>query len=293
MKRIEPETRSRARALFAGGAALAATFAFLCAFAGTVSAQPANAPAKLPGQVSIAQRLGAQLPMDAMFRDENGNIVRLGDYFRSGRPVIFNFVYYRCPMLCSLVLEGTTDALTELKLNAGKDFDLVTISIDPRDQPKDAIEKKAKYVKRYGRAGASTAWHFLTGNDSTIHRVTAAAGFQYAYDPQSDQFAHPAVLMVLTPEGRLARYFYGIQYKPSDVRMALVEASHNKIGTPTDQLLLLCFHYDASQGKYTATAMNFVRAGGVVTVLALGGFIFVMLRHEKRETPGSKESDTR
>jgi len=190
-------------------------------------------------------------------------------------------MYYRCPMLCSMVMEGVTSTLTELTFDVGKQFDVVTISIDPRDTPKDAAAKKEKYVKRYGRLSTASGWHFLTGPESAIHKITDAAGFHYAYDPRMDQFAHATTLMVLTPGGRMSRYLYGFEYKPRDVRLALVEASANKIGTATDAILLLCYHYDPVTGKYSRQAMNVVRAGGLATVAGLAGFIFVMVRRER------------
>jgi protein SCO1/2 len=238
-------------------------------------------PPKLPGEVSIKQNLNAQLPLDLMFRDESGRIVRLRDYFR-GKPVLLNFMYYRCPMLCSMVMEGLSSGLTELKFDVGKQFDVITVSIDPRDMPEQAAAKKDKYIKRYGRLGAADGWHFLTGNESTIHKLTDAAGFHYAYDPQGDQFAHGTVLIVTTAKGRISRYLYGFEYKALDLRLGLVEASANKIGTATDQLLLLCYHYDPASGKYSRSVLNFVRAGGIATVVSLAGFIFIMLRKERR-----------
>ena len=168
-----------------------------------------------------------------------------------------------------------------LTFTAGKEYDVVTISIDPRDTPRDAAAKKEKYVKRYGRLGTAHAWHFLTGPESAIHKITDTAGFKYAYDPRSDQFAHGTALMVLTPGGRMSRYLYGFEYQPRDVRLALVEASENKIGTATDAVLLLCYHYDPVTGKYSRGAMTFVRAGGLATVAGLAGFIFVMIRRER------------
>ena len=178
-------------------------------------------------------------------------------------------------------LEGVTSTLTELKFDVGKEFDVITVSIDPRDMPAEAAAKKEKYIKRYGRFGAASGWHFLTGPESAIHRLTDAAGFHYAYDSERDQFAHGATILVLTPQGRISRYLYGFEYKARDLRLALVEASENRIGTTTDQLLLLCYHYDPATGKYSRTAMNVVRAGGIVTVCGLAGFIIVMLRRER------------
>jgi protein SCO1/2 len=187
-----------------------------------------------------------------------------------------------------MVLEGTTSALTELKFNIGEQFDVVTVSIDPRDQPSAAAEMKDKYVKRYGRLSSAPGWHFLTGNETAIRRLTDAVGFQFAYDPPSDQFAHGAALLVLTPDGRTSRYFYGFEFKPRDLRLAIVEASAGKVGTVTDQFLLLCFHYDPAIGKYSRNAMLFARAGGVTTLLALSGFIVFMFRKE-RQTQDSRE----
>ena len=257
-------------------------FLALCLLAIPALAQQNSAtPPKLPGRVAIAQKLDSQVPLDAMFRDESGKIVRLADYFKSGRPVLLNFMYYRCPMLCSTVLEGTTSTLTELKFDIGKEYDVITVSIDPRDTPEQATQKKDHYLKRYGRMSAASGWHFLTGSDVSIKKLTSAVGFEYAYDITTDQFAHGAALLVLTPQGRVSRYFYGFEYNPRDIRLGLVEASANKIGTPSDQLLLLCFHYDPSTGKYSKTAMNIVRAGGIATVMSLAGFIFIMLRNER------------
>ncbi len=257
-------------------------FIVLLAMAAIASAENSSTPPKLPGKVGVTQKLNAALPLDALFRDETGKPVRLGVYFHSGRPVLLNFVYYRCPMLCPTVLESLTNSMTEMRGDIGKDYDVLTISIDPRDMPKAATEKKARYVRLYGRPSAAEGWHFLTGFDNSIKRLTDAVGFEYAYDGQRDQFAHATTLIVLTPDGRVSRYFNGFEYKPRDLRLGLVEASQGKIGTLTDTVLLLCYHYDPATGKYSRTAMNGVRVGGVATVLGLGAFIFVMLRSERR-----------
>lgn len=259
-----------------------ALFAMLLCAIPALAHENSATPPKLPGKVAIAQKLDSQIPLDATFRDETGKIVHLADYFKSGRPVLLDFMYYRCPMLCSTVLEGTTSALTELKFDIGKEFDVITVSIDPRDTPEQAAQKKDMYVKRYGRMSAGSGWHFLTGTDASIKRLANAVGFEYAYDISTDQFAHGAALFVLTPQGRVSRYFYGFEYNPRDLRLGLVEASANKIGSPTDQILLLCYHYDPATGKYSKTAMNIVRAGGAATVVSLAGFIFIMLRNERR-----------
>ena len=249
--------------------------------AATAYADNSATPPRLPGEVSIKQKLNAQLPLDLMFRDETGNVVRLRQFFR-GKPVLLNFMYYRCPMLCSMVMEGVSSALTELKFDVGKEFDVITVSIDPRDMPPQAMAKKDIYTKRYGRLGAAGGWHFLTGNESAVHALTNAVGLHYAYDPEHDQFAHGTVLIVATADAHIARYLYGFEYKARDLRLALVEASANKIGAATDQLLLLCYHYDPATGKYSRSAMNFVRAGGIATIISLAGFIFIMLRKERR-----------
>lgn len=246
------------------------------------STRPAAEQPKLPGRVAIAQKLDTQIPLNLAFRDETGKPVHLKDYFGHGRPVILTFMYFRCPMLCSMVLEGATTAMSQMKFDLGRDFDMITVSIDPRDKPEAAATMKDKYVKRYGRLTAATGWHFLTGYESSIKALTAASGFEYAYDPATDQFAHGAAILVLTPEGRISRYFYGFEYKPRDLRMALAEASQNKIGGLAEQVLLLCFHYDPTTGTYSKNAMLFVRAGGIVTVLVLASMMLIMLRRERR-----------
>ncbi len=243
-------------------------------------------PPQLPGRVSFDQKMGARVPMDLMFRDETGGIVRLGQLFR-GKPVILNFMYYRCPMLCSMVMEGETSSLTELKFDVGREFDVITVSIDPRDMPADAAKQKEKWIKRYGRfSTTSSGWHFLTGHESAVKALANTVGFHYAYDMRMDQFAHATGLMVLTPGGLVSRYLYGFEFKPRDLKLALMEASASRIGTMTDQLLLLCYHYEPATGKYSRNAMNFVRAGGAATVLGLAGFIFVMVRRERHVGAG-------
>lgn len=240
-------------------------------------------PPQLPGRVAIDQKLNAAIPLDLMFRDESGRIVRLREFFNHGKPVILNFMYYRCPMLCPMVMDGITSGLTELAFDVGKEFDVITVSFDPRDMPAQAAAKKDLYIKRYGRLNAANGWHFLTANESTIRALTDAVGFHFAYDPQRDQFAHGTAVIVLTPAGVVSRYIYGFEYKARDLRFALVEASANKIGTAVDAVLLLCYHYDPATGKYSRVAMNFVRAGGIATVLGLSSFIVIMLRKERRQ----------
>jgi protein SCO1/2 len=263
----------------------------LAALSTVAMADNSATPPTLPGKVALQQKLNAQVPLDLMMRDELGRIVRLRQFFGHDKPVILSFMYYRCPMLCGMVQEGMTSALTEVKFDIGKEYDVVTVSIDPRDTPEGAAEKKEHYVKRYGRLSASSGWHFLTAHESAIKALTGSVGFEYAYDPKVDQFAHGAVIMVLTPDGRVSRYLPGIQFKPRDIRLALTEASQGKIGGVSEQLLLLCYHYDPATGKYGKSAMAFVRAGGIATVLGLAGFIFVMIRGERKDGRTNPDSD--
>jgi len=242
---------------------------------------PANQIPPALKDVGIDQRLNAPLPLDVALKDENGRDVRLGDYFGK-RPVVFALVYYNCPMLCTQVLNGLVSALGVVSLSAGRDFDVVAVSFDPRDTPKDAAAKKEAYVSRYRRDGADRGWHFLSGEPAAIARVAKAAGFRYRFDESLGQFAHASAVMVATPDGRLSHYFYGIEYAPRDLRLALVEASSGKIGTPVDQVLLYCFHYDPTTGKYGASIMRIIRLAGVLTLLALGGGIVAMSRRRSR-----------
>jgi len=257
---------------------LVVTLAVL-AYAGVADAQD-DRPAALRN-VTIEQRLNEQVPLDLTFRDETGQPVRLGQYFGQ-KPVILSLVYYECPMLCTLVLNGLTAALDVLSFNVGREFDVVTVSFSPTETPDLAAAKKRTYLQRYGRPNAEAGWHFLTGDASAITALTQAVGFQYTYDPKLKQYAHAAAIMVLTPQGRIARYFFGVEYAPKDLRLGLVEASHNRIGSLVDQLLLFCYHYDPAAGRYSAVAINIIRAGGVVTVSALATFMIVMFRRDAR-----------
>jgi protein SCO1/2 len=232
--------------------------------------------------VGIDQKLGASLPLDLAFRNENGETIQLQQYFGE-RPVILSFVYYECPMLCTQVLNGLVESLRTLAFDAGKQFELVTVSFDPSETPKLAADKKTSYLKQYKRAGAEQGWHFLTGDSAAIRLLTQAAGFHYKYDPVTDQFAHASGIMVITPQGRIARYFYGIEYSGRDLRLALVEAAENKIGSPVDALLLYCFHYDPLTGKYGLVIMNVLRLAGIATVVVLASFMIVMFRRDRRE----------
>jgi protein SCO1/2 len=245
------------------------------------SQPPSNKLPELLTDIGLDQRLDAQVPPDLRFRDEAGREVRLGDYFGT-KPVILTLVYYECPMLCTQVLNGLTSALGVLSFSIGQEFDVVTVSFDPKETPELASAKKAAYVNRYKREGAGRGWHFLTGDERSIGALTKAVGFRYAYNASIDQYAHVSGIMVLTPEGRLSRYFYGIEYGPRDVRLALIEAADRRIGTPADQLLLYCFHYDPKSARYSFAIMRLVRTLGVATVLAMVGGIIILRRRERR-----------
>ena len=263
------------------------------ALAATLSAQsmepppqgmvPATQKPEILKEIGIDQRLDAQLPLSLAFRDEAGRAVTLGDFFGK-RPVILALVYYNCPMLCTQVLNGLVGSLNVMSLDAGTDFDVVAVSFDARETPDLAAEKKKTYCERYGRPGAAAGWHFLTGDQESIDALTQAVGFGYSYDSARDQFAHASGLVVLTLTGKVSRYLYGIKFAPRDVRLGLVEASDNKIGSPVDQVLLFCFHYDPAEGKYGAKVMTFVRAGGVLTLVSLIAMVMYFLRREGRLT---------
>ncbi|MGH9971250.1 MAG: SCO family protein [Pyrinomonadaceae bacterium] len=231
-------------------------------------------------EVSIEQKLDAQLPLDLVFHNEQGEAVRLGDYFGK-KPVVLSLVYYQCPMLCTQVLNGMVSAFKVLSFKAGEEFDVVTVSFDPRETPTLAAAKKKTYVgylPEAKRGPAANGWHFLTGDSESIKRLTDAVGFHYHFDEATNQFAHASAIMVSTPEGKLARYFYGIEYSPKDLRLGLIEASENKIGSPVDQLLLYCYHYDPATGKYGAVVMNMIRVGGIATLIVMVAGFFLMRR---------------
>ncbi len=242
-----------------------------------IMSPPANV--RPPGlqNVGVEQHLDGQIPADLNLRDETGKLVRLGDYFGK-KPMILNLVYYNCPMLCGEVLSGLESALRVLKFDVGKEFDVLTVSFDPRETPDMATKKKAEFLKRYGRRGAAEGWHFLTGPEESIDALTKAAGFQYQYDPKTGQFAHATAIMVLTPDGKIAQYYYGVEYAPKDLRLGLIQASENKIGTLADQVLLYCYHYDPATGKYGAIISRVLQLSALATILALGGLMTVLIR---------------
>lgn len=229
----------------------------------------------------IDQKLDAQVPLDAEFRDDTGHSVKLGDLIHD-RPVILMLVYYRCPMLCTLSLNGLVRNLRPLKFTPGKEFDILCVSFDPREGPELAAAKKANYLKQYGRPETAAGWHFLVGDEANIKRLTQAVGFRYAFDPVTDQYAHAAAAIVLTPTGRVSKYFLDIEDSTNDLRLGLMDASANKIGTVADKILLFCYHYDPSTGKYGIAVMNILRTLGIMTVVLLGSFIFIWLRRDRR-----------
>jgi len=239
--------------------------------------------------VDIAEHLGGRLPSGAAFLDTEGHSVKLGDYFGGKRPTLLVFAYHTCPMLCSLVLDATVRSLNDVAWTVGRDFDVVSISIDPKDTPETATRKRSQVVGAYTRAkGSSVGWHFLVGDEANIRRVTEAVGFKYNYDPRQKQYAHPAAIYLLTPDGRMARYLYGIEYPPSDVRLGLLEATEGRSISTTERLLLYCYHYDPQGRHYSIVAMNVMRLGGVLTMVAMGSLLGAMFLRERRR----KRSDS-
>jgi protein SCO1/2 len=282
-------SRARKQAVFGLFATALAAFAQpgqLAPAQPTISMQDSNLKPALPGAlagVGIDQKLDYQVPLNLTFINEAGASVPLSSFFHTGKPVILALVYYRCPMLCTQILNGLESSLKAVSFNPGQDFEIVAVSFDPKDTWELAAAKKQTYLKRYGRANTANGWHFLTGDEANIKALTDAVGYHYKYDPATDQFAHASGIMIVTPEGRLSRYFYGVEYAPRDVRLGLVEASRNKIGSPVDQILLFCYHYDPSTGKYGALVMNMVRLAGGSFVLVGGAILWIALRREKRD----------
>ena len=231
--------------------------------------------------VTFAQRLNHQVPLDTMLKDETGRSVALGEFFND-KPVVMAFVYYQCPMLCPMTLNGISSALKALQLRPGKDFEIVVVSFDHRDTPESANAKKQAHLAHWKTAETAAGWHFLTADEASIKRLTSAAGFSYQWDESTGQFAHVSGLLTLTPEGRLARYFYGVEYSPRELRLALVESSQGRIGSKVEELLLYCFHYDPSTGRYGWAVMSLVRLGGALTVAFVLAFVVLMRRREGR-----------
>jgi protein SCO1/2 len=285
--------RSRRRQGAVGG--LAAVVLAL----GAVWVRPASAverkeaaPNEVVG-VGITEHPNVKIPLELQFVDSEGKTVHLGDYFRTGKPVILTLVYFRCPMLCTLVLNGMIAGLKEIPLTLGEDFDVVTVSIDPRETPTLAKLKKQGYVKEYGRQQAVKGWHFLTGREENIKKLADAVGFQYKYVESTQQYAHPAGIFILMPDGRISRYLYGIQFNSGTLRLSLVEAGQGKIGSTVDRILLTCFHYDASSGKYSLAAFRIMQVGGVLTALVLGTVLALYWHHGSKRRRAQADADAR
>jgi len=246
------------------------------------SAEQSGLPPALT-DVGLDQKLNAQLPLDATFRDEAGRTVQLREYFKGERPVILSLVFYECPMLCNQILNGLTGMMKGMSLKIGQDYDVVTLSFDPREGPELARRKKDGYVRSLNRPGAESGWHFLTGDEANIKRLTEAVGFRYHYDEKTNQFAHASGIIVLTPDGHVSHYFYGVEYAPRDVRLGLVEASEGRIGSPVDQILLYCYHYDPATGKYS-WVINIYRWGGALTVAGMAALLLFLWRRGSATT---------
>ncbi len=249
--------------------------------AGPVPARGDEPPGTALSRVGFDQNLDAQLPLDLNFRDESGRTVALGDYFGS-KPVIVTLVYFRCPMLCGEELKGLARSLRPLSLRVGEDFDIVTVSIDPTDTPDLAGAKKEKILEYYGRPEAGKGWHFLTGEEPAIAALSKTVGFRYTYNAATEQYVHAAGLAIATPGGRLSRYFYGIDFPPKDLQFGLIESSQGKIGSPIARLLLFCYHYDPTTGKYTLAVVGLLRVVGTATALGLAAYVVAMIRRDRR-----------
>ncbi len=249
---------------------------------GPLAPQPPP-PAPPLQDIGFDQKLGATVPLDLPLRDEAGKTVHLRDYLGK-RPVVLSLVYFDCPMLCGMTTDGLVRSLRALRMSVGKEFDVLSVSFDPRETPEMASAKKGPVMRQYGRAGAAEGWHFLTGESTSLAALTKSVGFRYVWDAEQKQFAHATGIVVLTPEGRVARYFFGIEYPAKDLRLGLVEASEEKIGNVVDQLLLLCYHYDPNVGRYTAAVTTLLRAAAAATLAAAIGLVFVLLRRERKGT---------
>lgn len=258
---------------------LISTYLFTCLL---VSALPAaQLPRELNG-IGFDQRLDEPVPLDTAFRDESGKAVRLNQYFH-GKPVILATVYYRCPMLCSQILSGVVRGLRPLSLQPGRDFELVAVSINPEETPQDAAAKRDQYSRSYSKTAGPAGWHFLVGSEPSIHAVTNAIGFHYRYDPLTKMYFHASGITVLTPEGRVSRYLYGVDYEPKDLKLSLIDAGHQRIGSPVDQVLLFCYHYDPKTGKYGAVVVNMLKGASALLLVFLVIVLTWLWRHDLRQ----------
>jgi protein SCO1 len=276
-----------------------AVWVVVCAVPGIALAQKsrpdsgpaAGQPVPILKEIGIDQKLGGKLPLDAEFSDEQGKPVTLGQFF-GPRPVVLALVYYGCPMLCTQVLNGLAGSLQGVTFTPGKEYEVVIVSFDPGETPAMAVERKTNFISRFIRQVDASHVHFLTGRESSIKALTGAAGFRYAWDQASRQWAHPASIMVATPDGRMSRYLYGVEFAPRDLKLALVESSEGRVGSFVEQAMLLCYHYDPETGRYGVAIMNLMRAAGALTVLVLGAWIALSLRREHRQAPSLAPTST-
>lgn len=246
-------------------------------FMTSAPASPTNVLPPYLKHVGIDQQLNGQLPLDLQFRDETGKTVKLGDYFGK-KPVVMALVYYTCPVLCDQVMAGMASTLKVLSFDMGKDYQVLTVSFNPNETPQQAAAKKAEFVQRYGRPDAAAGWHALVGEEPAIQALTKAAGFKYQYDPKTKQYVHAAAIMVVTPEGKISQYYYGVEYPPNDLRLGLVQASHDQIGSFVDQVLLYCCSYNPDTGRYGAIISHVLQVAGAITILVLGSFLLILFR---------------
>ncbi len=284
MKRVSVGWAERSephKASYAVGAAILLSLCLGLTAAASAADRIEPTPRELE-DVNVTEHPNAQIPLDLTFVDTDGKTVKLGDYFDGTRPVLLTMNYSNCPMLCTLQLTGLFQGLSHMKWNIGENFQLVTVSIDPKETRERARLTREKYLKIYGRPASDGGWHFLTGTKKNIDALANAIGFGYRYDPQSGQYAHPAVAFICTPDGHVSRYLYGIEYDPQTLRLALVEAGQGKVGSTLDRALLYCFHYDETRGRYGPAAVKIMRLGGVVTIFVLGGAIVLFWRREKK-----------
>ena len=277
----------KARSFAAAVALLAVTAAPAPAPAQGFTGGKAETPQPPPPtkDVGFDQKLGEQVPLNLVFKDQEGRTVRLSDYFGK-KPVVLNLVYFDCPMLCGMAIEGLLRSLRALTFDVGKEFDVLTVSFDSREGPELAKAKRTNVLAQYGRSSAEKGWHFLTGDEASIRALTSAVGFRYVWDESQKQFAHATGIVVLTPQGRISRYFFGIEHSTKDLRLGLMDSTSEKIGSLADKMLLMCFHYDPKSGRYTPAITKVLKGGAALTLLGLVSFIVVMLRREKRGEGG-------